>query len=109
MRIQSSRNKSKAMWDLIKEELGSQHKVPKNIELGVNGTTIQDPKVIANVFNEYYTEIAQHIRSKNPTAQNNEDRINTIKYNSNSMFLTPTTEREVVGIIKKWVTKINRH
>ncbi|PNF39318.1 hypothetical protein B7P43_G16566, partial [Cryptotermes secundus] len=76
MRIQSSGNKSKAMWDLIKEELGSQQKVSKNIELGMNGRTIQDPKVIANVFNEYSRNIAHHMRSNNRTAQNNEDRIN---------------------------------
>ncbi|PNF26089.1 hypothetical protein B7P43_G04923 [Cryptotermes secundus] len=100
MRIRSSGNKSKAMWDLIKEELGNQQKVPKNIEIEVTGTAIQDPKEIANVFNDYYTNIAQHIRSNNPIAQNNVDRINTIKYNSNSMFLIPTTEKEVVDIIK---------
>jgi hypothetical protein len=44
MRIRSSENNSKAMWDLIKEELGKQRKITKNIELKVNGATIQDPK-----------------------------------------------------------------
>jgi hypothetical protein len=34
--IRSSGNKSKAMWDLIKEELGGQRNIPKNIELKVN-------------------------------------------------------------------------
>jgi hypothetical protein len=88
------------MWDSVKVELGYQQKAPKNIELRVNETTIQDPKVVANVFNEYYTNIAQHIGSNNPIPQNIEDRISTIKYNSNSMFLTTTTEREVIDIIK---------
>jgi hypothetical protein len=40
------------MWDLNKVELGNQQKAPKNVELRVNRKTIQDPKVVANIFNE---------------------------------------------------------
>jgi hypothetical protein len=101
MRIRSSENKSKAMWDLIEEELGEQQKMPKNIELIVNGATIKDPKVIADVFNEYYTNIAQPILSGNPSPKNYEDSVNAIKCNNNSMFLAPTTEMEVTDIIKE--------
>jgi hypothetical protein len=43
MRIRASGNKVKTMWDLIKEELGTQMKTPKNIEIGKNGSIIQDP------------------------------------------------------------------
>jgi hypothetical protein len=46
------------MWDLIKDELCKQQKIPKDIELRVHGATIQDPKAIGNVFNEYYTNLA---------------------------------------------------
>jgi hypothetical protein len=60
---------------------------------------IQDPKAIANVFNEYYTNIARHNLSGNPSSKNNEDSVSTIKCNSSSMFLTPTTEMEVADII----------
>jgi hypothetical protein len=60
----------------------------------------KDPKAIVNVFNEYYTNLARHILSGNPSSKNNEDGVNAVKCNSNSMFLTPTTEMEVVGIIK---------
>jgi hypothetical protein len=99
-RIRSSGNKSKAMWELVKEELGEQRKTPKNIQLKIDGTTIQNPTDIANVFNEYYTNIARQILNGNTSSKNYEDRVNTIKYNSSSMFLTPTTEMEVVEIIK---------
>jgi hypothetical protein len=99
-RICTSENKSKAMWDLVKAELGNQKKVIKNIEIRENGANIQDPKVIANVFNEYYTSIAKKILSDNPVLKTNQINVNTVKYNSNSMFLTPTTEKEVVDIIK---------
>jgi hypothetical protein len=52
MRIRASENKTKAMWDLIKEELGTQAKTLKNIEINMNGTNIRDQETIANVFNE---------------------------------------------------------
>lgn len=100
MRINTSGNKSKVMWDLIKEELRNQKKEIRNIELNVNGAKIQDPKVIANVFNDYYTSIAHNILSSNLLPRNSEVSANTVNYNSSSTFLTPTTEVEVGGIIK---------
>jgi hypothetical protein len=63
-------------------------KIPKNIELKVHGATIQDPTAVANVFNEYYTNITQHILSGNLSFKTNEDNANTIKGNSSNKFLT---------------------
>jgi hypothetical protein len=40
------------------------------------------------------------ILSGNSSSKNKEAYINTVRYNSNSMFLIPTTEVEGVGIIK---------
>jgi hypothetical protein len=100
MRISTSGNKSKAMWDLIKGKLGKQKKETRNIEINVNGANIQDPKVIANVFNDCYTSTAHNILNSNLLPKNIEDIVNAVKYNSSSMFLTPTTEVEVIGIIK---------
>jgi hypothetical protein len=65
MRVRTSGNKSKAMWDLIKEEIGNQRNMNKSIEINTDGANIQDPKAIANVFNEYYTNTAQNILSGN--------------------------------------------
>jgi hypothetical protein len=80
MRIRSSGNKSKAMWELVKEELGEQWKTPKNIQLKIDGTMIQNPTDIANAFNEYYTNIAQQILNGNTSSKNYEDRVNAIKF-----------------------------
>jgi hypothetical protein len=101
MRISTSGNKSKAVWDLIKEVLGKQKKETRNIEINVNGTNIQDPKVIANVFNDCYTSIAHNILNSNLLPKNIEDSVNAVKYNSSSIFLTRTTEVEVSGVIKE--------
>jgi hypothetical protein len=100
MRISSAENKSKAMWDIVKVELGNQKKAKENIEINENGKNIQNPRDIANVFNEYYTSVAKKILSNNQVTKTNEINVNAVKYNSNSMFLTPTTEEEVVDIIK---------
>ena len=52
MRLRTAVNKSGVMWDLIREELGNQKKIKKNFEINTGGVNTQDPKVIANVFNE---------------------------------------------------------
>ncbi|PNF35448.1 hypothetical protein B7P43_G04120 [Cryptotermes secundus] len=100
IQIRSSENKSRAMWDIVKAELGNQRKTAKNIEINVNGVHIQDPKTTANLFNEYYTNVAKEMISKNLIVKTNEIDINIVKYNSNSMFLTPTTNEEVIEVIK---------
>jgi hypothetical protein len=51
-------------------------------------------------FTFFYTNNAQHILSATPSSKTNEDKVNTIKCNSSSMFLIPTTEMEVTDIIK---------
>jgi hypothetical protein len=71
----------------------------------MNGANTQDPKVIANVFNDYYTSIAHNILSSNLLPKNTEDSVNIVKCNSSSMFLTQTTQIKVIGIIKGLYTK----
>jgi hypothetical protein len=82
MRIRTSGNKSKAMWDLIKEEVGNQGKIKKNIEMNTGGANIQDPKAIINIFNEYYTSITQKILSGNSSSKIKEANVSAVKYNS---------------------------
>jgi hypothetical protein len=100
IQIRTSENKSRAMWDIVKVELGNQRKIAKNIKISQNGVNIQDPKAIANVFNEYYTNVAKKTISENLVLKPNEIDINIVKYNSNSMFLTPATNEEVIEVIK---------
>jgi hypothetical protein len=103
MQINKSTNRSKAMWDLINEELGNQKNETGNIEL--NSAHRHDPKVVASVFNCYYTSIAHSILSSNLSSSNIEVGVNTVKYNSSSMFLTPATNVEVRAISKGLVNE----
>jgi hypothetical protein len=93
IRIRTSGNKAKAMWNLIKEELGSQKKMIKNIEININGENTQDPKIIANAFNDY-TNIAQKILNDNSLSKNKDANVNAVIYNNNSMFLTQLLKRK---------------
>jgi hypothetical protein len=88
------------MWDLIKEELGTQMKTQKNIEISKNGSIIQDPETVANVFNDYYASIAQQILEDNPLSITNEINVNTVKYNRNNV-LNPNYRRRTLQK-KKW-------
>jgi hypothetical protein len=75
-------------------------KTPKNIEISKKGSIIKGPETIANVFNDYYASIAQKILEDTPLSITNEIHVNTVKYNRNSRFLTPTTEEDVADLIK---------
>jgi hypothetical protein len=73
--MRASGNRVKTMWDLIKVH---KMKTLKNIEISKNGSIIQDPETIANVFNDCYTSIAQKILEDNPLSITNEINVNTV-------------------------------
>jgi hypothetical protein len=70
--IKASRNKSRAMWDLIKGELSKQKNVMTNTEISVNAAKIQDSETIDKVFNEYYAGTVQNILCGSPLPNSNE-------------------------------------
>ena len=67
-------------------------------ELLINGTSISDKSIIANAFNDYFTNIAQEIRSLIPFSHTPFDSFLT-NSNHNSLFLSPTTSMEVYDCI----------
>jgi hypothetical protein len=46
--MRASGNEVKTMWDLTEEELGTQMKTLKNIEISKNGSIIQNPETVFN-------------------------------------------------------------
>ena len=99
--IHHLQNKSKAMWHLINEELGKGTNRVRNVKLNSSKSIVNDPEQVANIFNNYYVNIADNILNENPLKNrpNNVDKPINI-YNSCSMFLTPVTEMEVITISK---------
>ena len=100
--INSSKNRSKAMWDLINTELGKGRAGPKNIKLNVDNVEIKSPQQVANKFNEFFANAAENLLSTNLPSYNNDI---LVKVNEKSMFLTPVTEEEVAEITKSLKNK----
>lgn len=98
-RIRSAENKSKVMWEIAKQELGTHKTCHKNITLSNNGTDISDPVKVANIFNTFFTNIASNTLSSMPSAKVN-DTVPVIAGNVNSIFLQPASESEISDIIK---------
>lgn len=86
--IQSSDNKSKAVWEVIKKELGTCSEKPKT-------------QITNNEFNEHFTTIAKNIHKELPsTSVEFEHFLRQSSLSPNcSLFLRPTDEYEIKDII----------
>ena len=66
------------------------------------GSTISDPKVVANKFNEYFSDIAKKIVDDRKWAGNREIKYYWPERNPNSLAFYPTDTDEVINIISKF-------
>lgn len=64
------------------------------------GANITDHKDIANAFNKYFIDVGSSLASKIPNVHTNRNTMPTLSQ-SPSFFMTPTTEYEIMQIIKK--------
>lgn len=98
--ISRSKNKTKAIWNVVKAETG-RNQSPQliNTQLYNNQVLTEDPLINANIFNKYFTGIADKLlTSTNTNATNNiqvKDNVLT------SMFLSEIHQSEVFNIIHK--------
>ncbi|KAJ8733168.1 hypothetical protein PYW08_001466 [Mythimna loreyi] len=90
--IKSALNKNKATWKVINDIKG---KYPNEgvAQLIINDVTINNPQDIANSFNDFFLDI-----NKNNTSVPHESS-NRLTYNSNSIFMRPTTPDDINKII----------
>lgn len=86
--INNSKNKSKAAWQIIKNIDNSY--VDDIDHIIYNNEKIYDPVRIAEIFNNYFTDLSQ--KSTQNIDANNRPNISTLGH---SMFLLPMTENEV--------------
>ena len=89
----------KKISDLIKDESGeSEKKTYAPIVIEKNGNLISEPKHVAELFNAYFTEIAERLQGNCTPG--------VLKYSngnqklSASVFFTPTNDDEITTIIK---------
>ncbi|XP_055590354.1 uncharacterized protein LOC129742479 [Uranotaenia lowii] len=87
----------KILWKRINEMIGKNSK-PDELTLNLYGKSVDSPLPVANAFNEFFTAIGQHLASQHHST-GNIDEFGTIKRIRNSIFLRPSTVREVITII----------
>lgn len=98
----SSKNDMKQTWQNINAVLKSnkaKHNLPSRFKH--NGSTMTNPKEIANAFNNYYINIGPSLAENIDSNQNNiYDTMPQINL-TGSFFLAPTNELEISKIIDK--------
>lgn len=92
-----STNNPKTLWNRINDVLGNNSK-SKTLTLEVDDREILEPCSVADAFNEYFTSIGGKLAQR-MTSSGDINRFNTIKYISNSIFISPATAGEVTEII----------
>jgi len=91
--IEMSKNISKTAWNIINKMKGQQFQKPI-IELNLNDKKVNDPFLLAESFNDFFSKVAIHNFSSNSNFYPKNDQC---QY---TMFLNPVTVTEVISVIK---------
>ena len=104
-RFSNSVNDSKATWKLINSMLTCNRRKGNNvIKLrGDNAELIDDPKLVADEFNDYFSNVATNLDSQIPLT--NTSPMSYVNSIQNSMLLFDTSEEEVLDLIRKFPNK----
>ena len=96
--IRDSKKTWKNINKLIKTNLNS-----RTMEIKSNESIIKDPIQVAEIFNEYFSTIADELDSSIPPS--NLDPISYIDDSTNSFFFNPTTTQEIINCINSFESK----
>lgn len=95
---------SKKLWQYVHSKLDQK---PKNRQIEIikeNNEIINDDFAKANIFNEFFSTIAEKLNGSSIPPVNLQEAP-TIPFNQNSLFITPTNDTEVSRIIKQLKNK----
>lgn len=101
--IEKNNNTSKNLWDCVNKICGKSKSetIIDEIE-NQKGDIITDKILIANEFNNFFSDIGKNLAEKISSPENFEENINNLEQ---SIFLFPTNESEVIRIIKSLKNK----
>ncbi len=95
-------NKTKAMWNIVKNATTSTRKCVENVILKDKNKEVKDPETIASLFNQYFSRIAfdltQGLTSPNSNADVSQKTFNT-------MFVSEASSNEILRIVAKLKNK----
>lgn len=91
-KIKKSNNKSKTTWEIINQ---TKLNIPKNTidKILYNNETVTEPKIIANIFNDYFIDKIEPITSSGTTVAKQ------ILIRKDSMFMAPSIALDILKII----------
>ena len=98
-RIEKANANTNATWKIIKDILGKKTESPPNDNITINGTKILDPRLYANNFNSFFTNIGPELASKIDRSHTHfTDYLSD--QNPESLFFNPTNPNEIINITK---------
>jgi hypothetical protein len=104
-KITENAKKPKKTWQTLNEILGKETKSATVSQININGTISSDSHMIANHFNQFFTNVGQEIsNSVPPIAKKPEDYINYGRQIP-PLLLRNTTPEHLCKIIKKFQPK----
>lgn len=104
-KIKKSNNKVKTMWSIINERTNKKLKKDQNnIKLQIDQNFIDEPKKVANIFNNFFASIGENSANSSSSRPGNTSVLNPTE---NTMFLGPIDAWEVNKIIKNLKNKIS--
>jgi hypothetical protein len=97
----NSRNQTKALWNIIKNETGKGFIQNQKISLEIDSILVTNPQYLSHYFKDDFVEGV----GKMVTPINDAGHVNQIFWNTKTMFLTPITEKEILGVTGKLNSK----
>ena len=101
------KNNIKKLWNLVNSCIGKTNDKSTIIDhLKIDNLEIHDSKQIANEFGHYFSKIGKTYADKiKPSKTNISDYLKVIPRNVKSLYLTPTTNSEIIRLINKLPNK----
>ncbi|XP_045479783.1 uncharacterized protein LOC123684536 [Harmonia axyridis] len=97
--INSSTNKTKTVWNLVNRELCRRGASNNTIGLSIDGASYTEPSVVANIFANYFSSIAQ-VSILNHFGNSVSQVCTTSALSMNTFFFYPVLREEVIQIVK---------
>ena len=98
-KLEQNKNNTDLLWQTVNDMLGRQKDRLINSEFIYNGQNISEPEHIANIFNEYFTNIGPKLASEIRTDNGHFSQYLS-NYNDNSLFFNPTNVHEILDVVK---------
>lgn len=102
--IESSKNKSKAVWEVVKRETGRRTSQPKIEAVVSDGVVVSGARDVAVLMNKHFLDVCKNLGCE-PSIEGAVSLVPESGHYPRLHCFQPTSEREVFGIIKSLDSK----